>query len=88
MEEYEQVRTYPSRFVLVAATPTRKQPAPETESRHALPERPFRLALRCSVVDVFEVDLGEPDLVPCLPGDADDDQREQQADDRVGDLCA
>ena len=40
------------------------------------------------IVDVLEVDLGAPDGVPALPGDAEDDQCDHQADDRVRDLNA
>jgi len=35
---------------------------------------------------VLEVDLGVFHLVPGLPGDLEEDQRDHESDDRVGDL--
>lgn len=50
----------------------------------------MRRVLTCvhDVVDVFEVDLGAANGVPRFPGDAQDDQCDHEADDRVGDLRA
>ena len=40
------------------------------------------------VVDVLKVDLGVSDRVPGLPGDAEDHERDDETDHRVGDVQA
>ena len=40
------------------------------------------------VADVLEIDCGFADGVPGVPGDLEDDERDRQADDRIGDLRA
>ena len=43
---------------------------------------------RQQLFDVFGVDVGVPDCVPGLPGDAEDDEGDRETDDRVGSLEA
>jgi hypothetical protein len=38
------------------------------------------------VADVFEIDLGLAHGVPRVPSDLEDDERDRQADNRIGDL--